>query len=218
MGPLTFQIPGQSIKFRDFTTAVSVPCMITWQRGGLLLVGFLRSQDSPASPSFNFSVWLICSRTNNGRRRVKNRSVTEYKLLSKKRFIVYAHFYTGRRKIFHYFETGKRSLGSILTNSYTTPPTSPSPLTFRYCGCDNFCARDEKDSRDPTNSPQKKESKQNKTKRADHLVTTLFDHLLLYDLAMSCCALVLDYCYAEMYKKKKKYFKSVTVAFIWDTN
>lgn len=61
-------------------------------KGGLLLVGFLRSQDSPASPSFNFSVWLICSRTND-QRRVKNRLVTEYKLLSKKRFIVYVQFY-----------------------------------------------------------------------------------------------------------------------------
>lgn len=40
---------------------------------------------------------------------------------------------------------------------------------------------------------------------------TRFDYLLLCDLAMSCCALVLDYCYAEILK----YLQSVSVAFIY---
>lgn len=108
----------------------------------------------------------------------------------------------------------KRSLGESVDYYYTTPPTSPSPpaprsLPYGYCGCDNFCARNGKQKILVT--PPDESASKDKTKCADHLVTTLFDHL--YDLAMSCCALVLDYCYAEMYKKKK-YFKSVRVAFI----
>ena len=36
-----------------------------------------------------------------------------------------------------------------------------------------------------------------KKKRPDHLVLTRFHYLFLCDLAISCCALVLGYCYAK---------------------
>lgn len=161
-------------------------------KGGLLLVGFLRSQDSPASPSFNFSVWLICSRTND-QRRVKNRSVTEYKLLSKKRFIVYVHFYIVLK------QENDHSVASWLFLYDTT--NLSQPLNLQILRLWQFLCEGRKRFSWPDEFASKEGKKINKTKRADHLVTTLFDHLLLYDLAMSCCALVLDYCYAEMYKK-----------------
>lgn len=69
---------------------------------------------------------------------------------------------------------------------------------FGCCGHDN-CLNN---SGYLTNSPQKR----------NHLVVMRFYNLLLCDLAMSCCALVLDYCYA---KNLLNYLQSVIVAFIY---